>query len=170
MDGFDFSGRSVFVAGGTSGINLGIAQAFAARGARTSVISRSPERVTAAVDTLKVHGGGALGFPADVRDPAAVSAALASTHQAFGDIDVLVCGAAGNFPAPALGMSPNGFKAVVDIDLLGTFNTCRLAFEAMAKPSSVIAISATQASHPAAMQAHVCAAKAGVEMLIRVLA
>jgi NAD(P)-dependent dehydrogenase (short-subunit alcohol dehydrogenase family) len=170
MDSFDFSGRSVFVAGGTSGINLGIAEAFAARGARVSVISRSPERVTAAVDTLKAHGGEALGFPADVRDPAAVSAALASAHQAFGDIDVVVSGAAGNFPAPALGMSPNGFKAVIDIDLLGTFNVLRSAHQFLRKPgASIINISAPQAMHATPLQAHVCAAKAGVDMLTRVL-
>ena len=48
MDPFDFTGRYVFVAGGTSGINLGIAEGFAKRGARLTVISRSPERVAGA--------------------------------------------------------------------------------------------------------------------------
>ena len=57
-------------------------------------------------------------------------------------IDVLVCGAAGNFPAPAVAMSANAFKSVVDIDLLGTFNACRAAFEFLRKPgASVINIS-----------------------------
>ena len=88
-----------------------------------------------------------------------------------GLIDVLICGAAGNFPAPALGMSSNGFKAVLDIDVLGTFHACRAAFERLNKPGAcILNISAPQASIPYPMQAHVCAAKAGVDMLTRTLA
>jgi NAD(P)-dependent dehydrogenase (short-subunit alcohol dehydrogenase family) len=165
------AGRTVFVAGGTSGINLGIAEAFAQAGARLAVLSRSQERVDAAVRTLRAFGGEAVGFSADVRNAEAVAAALRSTHDAFGDIDVLVSGAAGNFPSSALGMSTNGFKAVVDIDLLGTFNVLRAAHAHLRKPGAVVVnISAPQALHPRALQAHVCAAKAGVDMLTRVLA
>jgi len=83
----------------------------------------------------------------------------------------VVCGAAGNFPAPVLGMSANGFKAVIDIDLLGTFNTCRAAYEHLRKPgASVLAISASFAFQPTALQAHVGAGKAGVDILIKTLA
>jgi NAD(P)-dependent dehydrogenase (short-subunit alcohol dehydrogenase family) len=127
--------------------------------------------VAAAVDTLGAHGGEAMGQAADVRDPAAVGAALAAVHERFGLIDVLVSGAAGNFPAAALGMSPNGFKTVVDIDLLGSFNVLRLAHEHLRKPgASLIQISAGQAAKAMPLQVHVCAAKAGVDMLTRVLA
>src|SRR5262245_48993543 len=171
MQTADRAGRTVFVAGGTSGINLGIAEAFAEAGARLAVMSRSPERVDAAVQTLRGFGGEAIGFSADVRNAEAVAAALKSAHEALGDIDVLVSGAAGNFPSTALGMSTNGFKAVVDIDLLGTFNVLRAAHAYLRKPGAlVVNISAPQALHPRALQAHVCAAKAGVDMLTRVLA
>ena len=55
--------------------------------------------------------------------------------------------------------------------MLGTFNTCRAAFEHLRKPgASVLNISAPQAYLPMALQAHVCAAKAGVDMLTRTLA
>jgi NAD(P)-dependent dehydrogenase (short-subunit alcohol dehydrogenase family) len=68
-------------------------------------------------------------------------------------------------------MSPNGFKAVVDIDLLGTYNLLRAAYARLRKPgASVLAISANHANAPFAHQAHVCAAKAGVELLIKTLA
>jgi len=171
MNPFDFTGRHVFVAGGTSGINFGIARAFAEHGANVAVISRSQPRVDAALSELTKSGTRALGKSADVRDPAAVTAALGAAHAEFGEIDVLVSGAAGNFPAAALGMSPNGFKAVVDIDLLGTFNVLRSAHHLLKKPgASIINISAPQAMHAQALQAHVCAAKAGVDMLTRVLA
>lgn len=168
---FDFSAKTVFVFGGTSGINLGIAEAFAEHGARVAVASRSQDKVNAAVATLARHGGQAAGFSADVRDAEAVAAAFAAAHKAFGQIDVLVSGAAGNFPASALGMSPNGFKAVVDIDLLGTYHVMRAAHPYLTKPgASIINISAPQAFLPMAMQVHVCAAKAGVNMVTRVLA
>ncbi len=107
----------------------------------------------------------------DVRDYPGVEVALKQTREQFGEIDILVCGAAGNFPAQALGMSANAFKSVIDIDLLGTFNTCRAAYEHLRKPgANVISISASHASIPIAYQSHVCAAKAGVELLTRTLA
>src|SRR5450631_420528 len=96
----DYRGVAVFVAGGTSGINLGIAKGFAAAGARVAVMSRSQDRVDAAVHRLRELGAESMGVAADVRDVQATGAALAAAHEAFGDIDVLASGAAGNFPAP----------------------------------------------------------------------
>ncbi len=168
---FDFKGRHLFVAGSSSGINFGIAQAFAKAGARVSLISRSADKVASAVSQLEALGTEALGVAADVRDPQAVQAALDQAAGRFGPIDVLVSGAAGNFLASALDMSPNAFKTVVDIDLLGSFNVARLAHAHLRKPGAcVIQISAGQAFTPTPFQAHVCAAKAGVDMLTQVLA
>jgi NAD(P)-dependent dehydrogenase (short-subunit alcohol dehydrogenase family) len=68
-------------------------------------------------------------------------------------------------------MSANGFRTVVDIDLNGTFNVLRAAFEYLRKPgASLISITAPQAVKPQIYQAHVCAAKAGVNMLTKCLA
>jgi NAD(P)-dependent dehydrogenase (short-subunit alcohol dehydrogenase family) len=171
MQPFDFSDRTVFVAGGTSGINLGIAEAFAEAGAKLAVLSRSQGKVDAAVERLRGYGRQAIGFSADVRNAEAVAAALKATHDELGAIDVLVSGAAGNFPSSALAMSPNGFKAVVDIDLLGSFNVLRGAHAFLRKPgAAIVNISAPQALLAMPLQAHVCAAKAGVDMLTRVLA
>jgi enoyl-[acyl-carrier-protein] reductase (NADH) len=161
---FDYTGRNVFVAGGTSGINLGIAKAFAAAGARVGVGSRSQEKVDAAVAELSAAAP-ALGYAFDVRDHAAVATALAAFAEAAGSTDVLVSGAAGNFPALARDLSANGFKAVVDIDLLGTFHVMKAAYPSLRRPGgSVINVSAPQAQVAMSHQAHVCAAKAGVDM------
>jgi len=168
---YDFSGRTVFVSGGTSGINLGIADAYAAAGARVAVMSRNPDRVAAAQAQLARHGQPVLGHTGDVRDPVRVQQVLAEVHAAWGAIDVLVSGAAGNFLARALDLSPNGFRAVVDIDLIGTFHVLRAAHAYLRQPgASIINISAPQSYNPAPLQVHACAAKAGVDQIMRVLA
>lgn len=167
----DFSNKTVFVAGGTSGINLGIAEGFARAGARLAVLSRSQEKVDAAVEHLSSFGQACLGAAADVRDYEAVEGAFRKVHTEMGPVDVLVSGAAGNFPAAALDMSPNGFRAVVDIDLIGTYHVMRAGYGVLRRPGAcVINISAPQAFVPAPLQSHVCAAKAGVDMLTRCLA
>lgn len=169
MNPFDYSGKVVFVSGGTSGINLGIAHAFARAGAKLAVMSRSQDKVDAAVAELKQHGGEVAGYSADVRDYAKTEEALKAAHAQLGAFDVLISGAAGNFPAPALGISSNGFRSVVEIDLLGSFHVVRAAFPLLKKPgASVIQISAPQAYNPMEFQMHVCAAKAGVDMITRV--
>ena len=168
---FDFSGASVFVAGGTSGINLGIAESYARAGAKVAVMSRNAERVAQAVAKLSALGAEALGTVGDVRDMDQVAAAMRQAHAAFGPFDVLVSGAAGNFLCPALDLSSNGFKVVVDIDLVGTFHVMRAGFDFARKPgASFINISAPQSTFPSAMQVHACAAKAGLDQVMRVLA
>lgn len=168
---FALRGKRVFVFGGTSGINLGIAQAFAAQGCQMGVASRSQDKVDAAVKLLSQGGMTAAGYSLDVRQPQSVADAVADFAQRFGTIDILVSGAAGNFPAPAAALSPNGFKSVVDIDLLGTFHVMKAAYAHITKPgASLINISAPQALIPMAFQLHVCAAKAGVDMVTKVLA
>src|SRR5216684_4337863 len=165
-----WEGRAPLTGGG-SGICLRIAERFAEHGAKVALVGRTQEKLDQAAAGIHKAGGEAVGFAADVRDYNALESAIRQTRERYGEIDILLCGAAGNFPAPALGMSANGFKAVIDIDLLGTFNTCRAAYEHLRKPgASVIAISASFAFQPTALQAHVGAGKAGVDVLIKTLA
>ncbi len=168
---FDFTGCNVFVAGGTSGINLGIAEAFARAGATLGVASRRQEKVDSAVTRLSELGSASRGYTFDVRDAPAVESAVEAFAQEVGEIAVLVSGAAGNFPALAHNISVNGFKSVVDIDLLGTYHVMKAAYPHMVKPGgSIINISAPQAVVAMSHQVHVCAAKAGVDMVTRCLA
>lgn len=167
---YDFTGKNVFVFGGTSGINLGIAHGFARAGANLSVASRNPEKVAAAKAALS-HTHPALGFALDVREWDAVKAAVDAHVAERGSIDILISGAAGNFPAPATAISSKGFRTVTDIDTLGTWHVMRAAYDALTKPgASVINISAAQAWIAMPLQVHVCAAKAGVDMITRCLA
>ena len=164
-------GKTAFVAGASSGINLEIARQFAEQGAKLAILSRSPEKIAAAAKMISDGGHEVIGIACDVRDYAGLEAAYAQTVAAFGKIDIVLSGAAGNFLAPALGMSANAFKTVIDIDLLGTFNVFRASFEHLNKPgASLITITAGQAVRPVMFQIHACAAKAGVNMVTKCLA
>lgn len=166
-----FTGKAVFVAGGTSGINLGIAEQFARAGAKVAVLSRNPERVDGAVKGLLEISPGHVGFAADVRDRPAVDKAIADAADTLGPLDIVISGAAGNFVTDAASISANGFKTVIDIDLIGTFNVFHSSHSHLRTPgASLIAISAPQGTRPQVGQIHVCAAKAGVNMLVKCLA
>lgn len=168
---FDFKNKNILVIGGTSGINRGIAETFAKANARVAVASRSPEKVDDTVQSLKKWGAAdAMGFSADVREAEAIKAGIDNVAAAWGKFDVVISGAAGNFPALAMGMSPKGFRSVIEIDLLGTFHVMQAVYPHLKKPgASIINISAPQAEIPMAGQSHVCAAKAGVDMITRTL-
>ncbi len=167
----DFSNRTVVVIGGTAGINRGVAELFAKHGARVAVASRSEDKVSDTIASLKALGAEATGFTTDVRNMETLEAGFAAVREEFGQFDVLISGAAGNFPAMLNGMSSNAFRSVLEIDLLGTFHVMRAAFPHLKRPgASVINISAPQAFLPMEAQSHVCSAKAGVDMITRTLA
>jgi NAD(P)-dependent dehydrogenase (short-subunit alcohol dehydrogenase family) len=164
-------GKTVFVTGGGSGINLGIAKNFAAVGASLAICGRTQERLDGAAAELRALGASVFAEAADVRDYAALEGVMQRAKATLGPIHVLVCGAAGNFPATAEAITPNGFKAVVEIDLLGSFHAARAAFPQLNETrGSIIFISAGQAFQAYPYQAHVGAAKAGVDMLMKDLA
>jgi NAD(P)-dependent dehydrogenase (short-subunit alcohol dehydrogenase family) len=170
---FDYTNQNVVVVGGTSGINLQVAVSFANAGANVAVASRNIEKVNAAVALLKQANpnGNHLGVSFDVRDEHALVQGFTVIAKSFGHINVLVSGAAGNFPASAAKLSNNGFKSVIDIDLIGSFQVLKQAYSLLKRPNaSIIQISAPQAYIAMPLQAHVCAAKAGVDMLTRTLA
>jgi 2,4-dienoyl-CoA reductase [(3E)-enoyl-CoA-producing], peroxisomal len=181
-------GRVAFVTGGGTGITGGVARALAEAGANVALVSRSMEHLepaALAINAARVRSpsvsegnspenaasGEAFAVAADVRNPEEIEKAIAATVERFGKIDVVVNGAAGNFLCKAEELSPNGFGAVVDIDLKGTFNVCRAAFEELKKNGGqILNISATLHYLGTPMQLHVSAAKAGVDALTRNLA
>lgn len=91
----------------------------------------------------------------------------------FGPIDVVVSGAAGNFPAKAKEISSNGFRAVTEIDVLGTHHVMLASYRHLKRPGVILNITAAASLRPMIGQAHVCAAKAakaGVDQITRTLA
>jgi len=170
LNGF-LAGHVAFITGGGSGINLGIAKQMAAAGAKVAICGRTFSKLEAAADEIRAFGQDVFPFAADVRDMAAMEQALSETEQALGTVTSVVAGAAGNFMSKAADLSYNGFKTVVDIDLIGSFNTAKAAYSQLKTTKGCITfISAGQSLDAYSHQAHVCAAKAGVDKLMKTLA
>jgi peroxisomal 2,4-dienoyl-CoA reductase len=161
------------VTGGGTGIGRGIAEALAAHGARTAILSRKAEHVEPSAAAIATSTGRpCLPLVADVRQPEPVEAAIQKLIGEFGRIDLLVNAAAGNFFCPSADLSPNGFGTVLDIDAKGTWNVCRAAYHAGMRDrgGSILNISATLHYGGTPGQLHVAAAKAAVDALTRTLA
>jgi peroxisomal 2,4-dienoyl-CoA reductase len=167
------AGKVAFVTGGGSGICKGIARALLAHGATVAIAGRKADRLAAAATELEAETGRrCIATPCDVREPAEVEAALDRTLAELGRLDVVVNGAAGNFLAPAAQLSPNGFRTVMAIDALGTFNVSRIAFDRWLRDHGgvILNISATLHYGATPLQTHAVAAKAAVDALTRNLA
>ena len=166
------AGQVAFVTGGGTGIGKEICRVLGHHGARIAIASRKREVLDATAAELGQEGIEVFVETCDVRSAPAVADVVAAIVGHYGRLDVVVNNAAGNFPAPITRISPNGFKAVVDIDLLGTYNVSKAGFDAWlgAHGGTVVNISAPFELKGVAMQAHVAAAKAGVDSLTRTCA
>lgn len=169
----DMAGQVALVTGGGSGIGRALAHELGQRGAAVAVMGRRPEALEETVAQLREQGVVAMAVAADVRDQDRVAEAVAEVESELGVIDLLVNNAAGNFVAPAEKISPNGFRAVVDIVLNGTYLLTSLvgrrAIEA-GRPASILNVVATYAWHGHPGTVHSAAAKAGVVAMTRTLA
>ncbi|GAA5828645.1 hypothetical protein JCM3766R1_003771 [Sporobolomyces carnicolor] len=167
-----YKGKVVFVTGGGTGICYGITKSLMQHGCSAAIFGRRRQVVTESAKALSNETGSeCLAVSGDVRQLESLEAAVRETVAKFGRIDYVVCGAAGNFLSPLEGLSANAFRTVMEIDTIGTYNTYKATIEQVCKArGAYLAISATLHYKGQALQAHVSAAKAGVDALFRVLA
>ena len=166
------AGQVALVTGGGTGIGAGITRALARHGADIVIASRTRANSEPMAKEIEASGRGALVCEMDVRDRQAVDRAVTEALDRFGRIDILVNNAAGNFLVRAAELSENGWRAVVDIVLNGTFNMSQAVYPAMrdAGAGSIVNITTTYVDSGAPLMAHSGAAKSGVLNLTRTLA
>jgi citronellol/citronellal dehydrogenase len=164
-----FAGEVAIVTGGGSGIGLATARELIRLGARVVICGRTQAKLDAAAAELGEH---AMARVCDIREPAQVEAFVGEVLAAFGRIDLCVNNAGGQFPAAAHHISPKGFFAVINNNLLGTFHMCReVANRWMIANGGgrIVNVTANVARGFPGM-AHTGAARAGVENLTMTLA
>ncbi|MFV0315871.1 MAG: SDR family oxidoreductase [Microthrixaceae bacterium] len=167
-------GKRIIVTGGGGGLGSVMAAEFARLGAKVLVCGRTEETLRAVVDVVTGESGpdAITSAICDIRDPDAVGAMVDIAVERFGGIDGLVNNASGLFPVHAQDLSPNGFKAVTDIVLQGTFNCSHevgARWIAAGSSGAIVSVLTPYAWMGGPGIAHTAAAKGGVLNLSRTL-
>jgi len=169
----DFTGKTAIITGGGSGLGRAMAEHLASLGATTVLAGRRQEPLAEGVSRIASAGGKADSMQTDVRDPEQVKRLVEHVVAKHGRVDCLINNAAGNFICPTKDLSPNGWNAVVNIVLNGTFYCSHAAGTAMiadGKGGSILNIVASYAWTGGPGTAPSAAAKAGVVSLTQTLA
>lgn len=165
--------ETIIITGGSSGMGLAMAKQFVAEGANVVITGRDKTRLQEAKNEIQSIGSTIETFQMDVREIEHVKEMVKFTVETYGKVDGLVNNAAGNFLVAAEQLSPNGWKAVIDIVLNGTFycssEVGKYWIEQGVK-GKILNMVATYAWGAGAGVVHSAAAKAGVLSLTRTLA
>ena len=168
-----FAGKTALVTGGGRGIGKRIALAFARLGAHVVIAGRNAESLASASGEISGAGARCLALPVNIRDVEQVEDLVSKARSEFDVIDFLVNNAGGQFPASPSEITDGGWRAVVDLNLNGTWNMCSRIVPLMAANDfgsivNVVHIYALERGAPPF--AHSGAARAGVVNLTRTLA
>jgi NAD(P)-dependent dehydrogenase (short-subunit alcohol dehydrogenase family) len=165
--------KVIVVTGGGTGLGRSMAARFGELGAKLVLTSRDPGHIEPAAEEMARRGVAVEAVRCDVRQPESVEAMVQRTVARFGRVDGLVNNAAGNFLCPSEKLSPNGFNAVVQIVMYGTFH-CTLAVGkqmiAQGGGGAILSIVTTYAWTGSAYVLPSAMAKAGVLAMTRSLA
>ncbi|KAL7270899.1 peroxisomal 2 4-dienoyl-CoA reductase sps19 [Rhizina undulata] len=163
-----FENKVVLCTGGAGSICSAQVAALIQLGANACIIGRRAAHTSAVAAQLQSLRAGSkvIGVAADVRNFAEMEKAVETTVRELGKVDYVICGAAGNFLASIENLSANAFKSVMDIDVLGSYNTVKAALpELKRNRGKIIFVSATLHYMGSPFQAHVSAAKAAIDAL-----
>ncbi|MFW6205436.1 MAG: SDR family oxidoreductase [Actinomycetota bacterium] len=166
-------GKVALVTGGGTGIGLVIARALGQVGAQVHLAARGTERLQEASSALAAEGIKASWSRLDVRDPEQVDRAVSDVADGYGGIDILVNNAGGQFPVKAEDLSPRGWRAVVDLNLNGTYYMTRAVGRHLidtGRGGKILSIVLNVMERTTQGMAHSGAARAGVMHMTRTLA
>jgi NAD(P)-dependent dehydrogenase (short-subunit alcohol dehydrogenase family) len=165
-DIFSVEGKVTIVTGGGTGIGESIAKEFASRGATVLIASRNVENLTKVRDDIRKAGGTCEFTTVDVRQADQCDAMIETAVKHFGRLDVLINNHGASITTPSFNLSPNGWRAVVGINLDGTFFCSKAAARQFIKQGdrggSIINISSTAGVHGSTTMLPYGAAKAAV--------
>ncbi len=166
------NGKTIVVTGGGTGLGKSMSRRFGELGANIVISGRRKEKLEDTADEFSKLGIDVLTCPGDVRKLEDVELMTSQTLDKFGTIDCLLNNAAGNFISPTEMLSPNAFKAVIDIVLMGTWNCTSTIGKEMIKnkKGNVLSIVTTYAWTGSPYVVPSAAAKAGVLAMTRSLA
>lgn len=170
---FDLGGRVCVVTGGNRGIGLGIARGFARAGAAVSLWSRDAGRNAEAEKELAALGADTHSAVCDVASEESLAAALASTLERFGRVDVGVANAGFGAGADALELDLDEWHRILKVNLDGAFLTFRDLGRHMKQRGGggkLVAISSISAIYGTPLQPHYAASKGGLESMVRAYA
>jgi NAD(P)-dependent dehydrogenase (short-subunit alcohol dehydrogenase family) len=168
-----FADRVAVVTGGGTGLGREVALSLAALGARVVLAGRTPETLDQVAESIASAGGTALAVPTNIREPEQVEALRDAAYDTFGQVDFLINNAGGQFPSLPSGVSDNGWRAVVDLNLNGTWNMTNRFMQPMAEAgfgAIVNVVHTFSFDRGAPMFVHSGAARAGVVSMVKTLA
>jgi len=116
-----FEGKTALVSGAGSGLGKGIAYLLARLGAKLVICGRDPEKLENAAKWISKVGPEVDTHLLTIRDPDAVDEMIQAVFDKYGNLDLLVNNAGGQFPQPAIDFSVKGWNAVIDTNLNGTW-------------------------------------------------
>ena len=154
---FDLTDRVAIVTGGSRGLGLQIAQAYAERGVKLVITARKAEQLREAEDELKTLGAQVLSVPADLSQPEAAATVVEQAMAEFGQIDVLVNNAGTTWGAPAEEHSLEAWHKVINLNVTGAFLLTQAAAQASmitrkkGRIINVASVAGLQGNHPQMM-------------------
>jgi NAD(P)-dependent dehydrogenase (short-subunit alcohol dehydrogenase family) len=166
-------GMAALVTGGGSGIGLGCAARFAADGAHVTIAGRTESRLAEAVGEIRTTaaaGATVRSVVCDVTVEADAERAVASALEPTGRLDVLFACAGGSLHGgPIIASDADGWRATVDLNLVGTFLCIKHAATAMIRGGggSIVGMSSIAGHTTHRFMSAYCASKAGIEMLVK---
>ncbi len=165
-------GQAALVTGAAAGIGESIAITFARHGAKVVLLDRDGDGAARVAAAIAADGGTARAETADVRDPAALAAAVDASIGAFGRIDVLVNNAGAYPRRPFLEMSETEWDDVLAVNLKSVFLCSRLVLPHMVRQGAGAIVNISSVTFFLGMErlAHYVSAKGGIIGLTRVLA
>ncbi|TNJ68378.1 SDR family oxidoreductase [Paenibacillus hemerocallicola] len=167
-----FAGKTVLITGAGRGIGKAIALRFASEGAALALVSNVESDLLATAEELAATGASVRTFVVDVSDHNQVEAAVGAAVRHFGRIDILVNNAGIAWEEPVLGITPDHWRKIIDVNLNGTFWVAQAVANRMAEQGGgvIVNMASTNGLVGEANYAHYNASKGGVVLLTKTMA